>query len=181
MDPQIIAFTGGWIDRALEFSDKFIGENYYLREDLLKFTDNKLSFLLIDSKSEDVLGIRLSLPMGDWMDKENLKKIHPELWKIDSEKVGYFKTIFLSDKVRGLKFGQKLSERALEAFKQTGHKAVVCHSWNESPNDSSRRYLENLGFKSLVSISNFWKDIDYNCIRCGKPCVCSATEMICYL
>ena len=60
--------------------------------------------------------------------------------------------------------------------------AVVAHSWKESPNNSSMKYLEKLGFLPVGEHPLFWSEVDYDCTRCGKPpCQCTATEMILYL
>ena len=72
---------------------------------------------------------------------------------------------------------------SIKALKDMGAKAVVCHSWIQSPHDSSRKYLNSLGFEAVSIHEKFWYNIDYDCTRCGKnsKCVCDAQEMIKYL
>jgi len=180
-DLAIVPFTDNLIPAVVRFTDVAIGQNYYRPEDLRKFTLNPFSFILLRRDTFEILGARLTLAGGQWLGTEKLKGAHPALWKVDPDKVAYFKSIFLADEVRGQSYGVELSLMALSALRKSGHKAVVCHSWNESPNQSSMRYLKKLGFKELVVIDNFWSEIDYSCTRCGKPCKCSATEMICHL
>ena len=181
MEVSIVPFEAEKISAVLKFTDRAIGDNYYQRSDLVKFTELGHSYLLENAETGDILGVRLTLPPGTWVGREKLKGLHPHLWDVDPEKVAYFKSIFLADEVRGQNFGLELSRVAMAGLKGDGALAVVCHSWNESPNDSSGRYLRKLGFKDLVVIENFWGDIDYSCTRCGNPCKCSATEMICRL
>jgi ribosomal protein S18 acetylase RimI-like enzyme len=182
MDLQIVKFQEKHIESFLKFSDRYIGPNYYRREELAPYLrEPSFSYALVNTKTSEVLGIRLTLAAGQWMDKVDPKGLHPKLWNVAPEKVGYFKTIFLADDLRGQAVGQELSKESLSALKADGHEAVLCHSWNESPRNSSRRYLEKLGFTPVSVIENFWTAIDYECIRCGKPCLCSATEMICHL
>lgn len=178
---QIVPFQKKHIESTVAFTDRAIGLNYYAAEDLFKFTEAGHSYLLTDHEESQIFGVRLTLPGGTWIGKEYLKGLHPELWGLDPKKVAYFKSIFLADEVRGKSFGLELSRVALAGLKRAGDLAVVCHSWNESPFDSSRKYLRKLGFQDLIVIHNFWADIDYFCTRCGKPCKCSATEMICRL
>ena len=70
----------------------------------------------------------------------------------------------------------------MEVIKLMGGKAVLCHSWLESPGNSSQRYLSSIGFESVKEHEKFWYEIDYECTRCGpEKCVCTAMEMIKYL
>ena len=45
----------------------------------------------------------------------------------------------------------------------------------------SGRYLRAMGFELVKAHPLYWNKVDYVCTRCGKPCVCTAEEMIKYL
>ena len=67
----------------------------------------------------------------------------------------------------------------LSILKDMGAEAVLCHSWMESPENSSQRYLLKMGFQKIKEHPKFWYEIDYFCTRCGPSrCVCTAGEMI---
>lgn len=72
-----------------------------------------------------------------------------------------------------------MAEEAIQVVRHLGGKAIVTHSWNESPGDSSGKYLRALGFRKVGVIPGFWGEAAYDCVECNNsPCTCSATEMI---
>jgi ribosomal protein S18 acetylase RimI-like enzyme len=165
------------------FCDTAIGRDYYSAEELhqifLKSRKDGVmcSFLLIEPATHHIQGIRITYPAGLWT-KGKGRGLHPELWNIPLNQVGYFQSLFLAPAVQGQGWGGRLSDISLEALRRSGARAVVCHAWRESPNDSSRRYLKKMGFQFVAEHPFYWKDIDYTCTRCGKPCLCTAEEMI---
>lgn len=167
------------------FADESIGLNYYseseLRECLEKSESNGVmcSFLLVADDGE-ILGLRLAYPPGKW-NKGKGNRLRPDLWKVPVEKAAYFQSLFLSAKVQGQGWGPKLSEKSIEAFHRVGAEAIVTHAWKESPNNSSIRYLSKLGFVSVTTHPEYWIDVDYECVRDGNPCRCTAEEMIYYI
>jgi ribosomal protein S18 acetylase RimI-like enzyme len=166
-------------------TDRTIGLNYYslieLQEVLKKSTLNGIcsSFVLRDDAGI-VQGFRLAFPPGTWS-KGKGNKLRPDLWNVPKESVGYFQSLFLSEGLRGQSWGPKLSEAAIETFKKHGARAIVTHAWKESPQNSSVRYLTKFGFQSVATHPGYWKDVDYECLLDGKPCQCTAEEMIKYL
>lgn len=167
------------------FTDKEIGLNYFSLEELSEILKKSeldgimCSFVLKDEKNI-IQGLRLAYPPGAWT-KGKGKKLRSDLWKVPSDKVGYFQSLFVSEKAQGEGWGPKLSDAALESFKKLGTLAVVTHAWKESPNNSSIRYLTKFGFESVATHPEYWIDVDYECVLDGKPCRCTAEEMIKYL
>ena len=174
------------LPKVKEFTDTEIGSGYYTLEELddvfarSQTNATMCSFVLADDPHGTIKGVRLSYPPGQWA-KGKGKGLHPELWKTPVESVAYFQSLFLSDDLRGRGWGRKLAEASLVALKSAGAKAVVCHAWRESPQDSSRRYLWKLGFQTVAIHPKYWSQVDYVCPLCGKPCMCTAEEMIKYL
>jgi GNAT superfamily N-acetyltransferase len=167
------------------FCDRAIGVNYYSvaeLEDILKRSCSAngvmCSFVLL--RGDEVVGVRFTYPQDQWK-KGKGQGLRTDLWKTEIKDVAYFQSLFLAPEIQGKGHGQKVSLASLEALKKAGAKAVVTHAWQESPNDSSRRYLAKLGFKLVAVHPRYWFDVDYECTRCGKPCVCTADEMIKYL
>ena len=167
------------------FTDTTIGENYFNSEELKECYQKSIlngeifSFVLIDDKNK-IQGVRLAYPPGAWS-KGKGSKLRPELWKVPQEQVGYFQSLFLSPDVRGSGWGPKLSDAVIDRFKAIGAKAIITHAWKESPNNSSIRYLTKYGFQEVATHPDYWIDVDYECVRDGKPCRCTAVEMIKYL
>lgn len=177
---KILPFTEEYVDSTLECSNLYIGDNYFEKDQLTQLARLKSSFILVDEKNK-VQGLRLSYPPGSWVDSKKPEKLCPELWKVPPEKVAYFQTIFLADGARGGGWGLRLSQASIAVLRDMGARAIVCHSWKESPHNSSMKYLKKLGFELIKEYPNYWIQVDYDCIRCGRPCVCTASEMIFYL
>lgn len=172
------------------FTDRAIGEGYYSVAELENIWSQSqgqdhngqirgCSFLLRDNGQ--ILGMRFTYPPGNWEKGKGSganKGLTQNKWPFDIQQTAYFQSLFLDSSIQGKGWGAKLSLKSIEALKQVGAKGVVCHSWKESPNNSSSRYLEKLGFKVIAEHPLYWKDIDYNCTRCGSPpCQCTAVEM----
>ena len=164
------------------FTDREIGENYYSAEelnDVFRRSQFKgvMCSLVLENEDGEVCGMRLTYPPGQWEHGKG-KGLLPAKWPHRLEETAYFQSLFLSSKLQGQGWGGKMSQRALSILREIGAKGVVCHSWKESPNNSSTRYLLKLGFKSVADHPLYWSDIDYNCTRCLKPpCQCTAQEM----
>lgn len=168
------------------FTDRAIGDGYYSEQELYDYYQRSLlnerscSLVLVD-EHDQIRGLRLSCAPGKWQTGKG-QGLSPEKWEVDRENIGYFQSLFIDPDLTGKGWGKRLSLKALVILKQMGAEAVICHSWKESPNDSSGRYLRSLGFQLIATHPFYWKDVDYVCTRCGQPpCQCTAEEMIKYL
>lgn len=173
------------LEGVKKFTDLWIGKNYYSLEELNECYQKSLwnnecvSFIAFNSQNE-IVGVRLTFAPGKWT--ESAKGISPDLWNVDQQKVAYFKSLFIAQKYQKMGIGKELSQLSMNKLLSLGTKAVICHSWLESPNNSSQRYLMNMNFSKVRSHEKFWFDIDYFCTRCGPDrCICTAIEMIKYL
>lgn len=166
------------------FTDRVIGAGYYSVEELeSKIQQSTVegrctSFLLTDGK--EILGLRLTFPPKAWS-KGKGEQLSPHLWNVSPDNMAYFQSLFLDPSLTGQGWGAKLSQASIESLRKLGAKGIVCHSWKESPHNSSSRYLQKLGFKTVAEHPLYWKNVDYVCTRCGKPCLCTAEEMVLYL
>lgn len=181
---QIREFKLSDIPAVKAFTDQAIGKDYFsekeLEENLKKSSDQGImcSFVLADEKQ--IYGLRLAYPPGLWS-KGKGKKLRSDLWQVPQDKAAYFQSLFLADDVQGQGWGPKLSAASIASFRKLGAEAIVTHAWKESPNNSSIRYLTKQGFQSIATHPEYWIDVDYVCVRDGKPCRCTAEEMILYL
>lgn len=164
------------------FTDTWIGLNYYGEGELEHYLEQSKGCSLGAFAEDGELGaIRISLAPGTWMEELG-RGLTPQAWDVAPDEMGYFKSLFVAGKFQAKGLGRKLSLESIELLKKCGAKAVLCHSWLESPNNSSQRYLNNLGFKEIARFPKFWYPIDYECTRCGpKRCVCTAVEMVKYI
>lgn len=167
------------------FTDKTIGSNYFSRSDIEDVyiksqKDNVMcSFVLVDS-ANSIHGVRFTYAPGMWT-KGKSNHLRPDLWRSQQEDAGYFQSLFIAEEARGEQWGPRLSEKSVEALQKLGATAIVTHGWKESPDNSSLRYLKKFGFEEVATHPYYWKDVDYVCTLDGKPCMCTAVEMICYL
>lgn len=172
------------IPKIKAFTDIVIGKNYFsipeLEENYKKSISNGVmcSFVLVEG--EKIYGLRLAYPPGHWT-KGKGGKLRSDLWKVPQEKTAYFQSLFLEESVQGQGWGPKLSAASIAAFKKLHAEAIVTHAWKESPNNSSILYLTQQGFQFVATHPEYWIDVDYECVRDGKPCRCTAEEMILYL
>ncbi|MBC7370330.1 MAG: GNAT family N-acetyltransferase [Bdellovibrionaceae bacterium] len=185
---QIREFTEKDIPAVRAFTDAVIGKNYFSEAELLENlqksqakTDNGnvvTSFVLVDGNK--IMGLRLAYAPGLWS-KGKGKKLRPDLWRTPHAETAYFQSLFLSLEAQGQGWGPKLSAASIESFRKLGATAIVTHAWKESPNNSSIRYLSKQGFESVAVHPEYWIDVDYECVLDGKPCRCTAEEMILYI
>lgn len=165
-----------------EFTDREIGAGYYSAAELEDIYQRSVksgvmySLVLLDDKGA-IQGARITYPPGQWEHGKG-KGLSPSKWPHALDQTAYFQSLFMSDTLRGQGWGGRLSQEALRILRQAGAKGVVCHSWKESPDNSSTRYLQKLGFEAIAEYPLYWKDVNYNCTRCLKPpCLCTAVEM----
>jgi ribosomal protein S18 acetylase RimI-like enzyme len=165
------------------FTDQQIGDGYYSESELIENQKKSISkngditsFVLVDIKTNEVKGLRLAYPPGAWAHGKG-SKLRPDLWPFALDKAGYFQSLFLSGDAQGQNWGPLLSQKSIEIFRKLGAEGIITHCWKESPNNTSFRYLDKVGFKTIVEHPNYWIDVDYVCTRDGKPCRCTAIEM----
>ena len=165
------------------FADKWIGQDYFEEKELRRYFSYSLvadqSCSYVAFKDEELVGIRLTFAPGNWID-EFSKGLTYDQWSVDKEKTAYFKSLFIAESAQGQGVGKFLSTLSMEALKNA--EAIVCHSWLESPNNSSFSYLKKFGFQKVREHPLFWNHLEYECIRCTPSrCECSAVEMIKFL
>ena len=169
-------------EKFIKFADQFIGENYFNNDNFkeqipLSIKDNlNCSFVMFNSEQE-IIAIRLTYAPGVWQNKITTQ--HIDKLNLNVKKVAYFKSLFVHPDYQGKKIGPILSKKSIKVLKLMDCEYIISHSWLESPNNSSVKYLEKYGFKQLGVISNFWGTVDYICTGCQKTsCSCTAVEMI---
>ncbi len=172
------------IPAVKSFTDVTIGKGYFsvaeLEENFKKSIAGDVMCSFVLAEGEVIYGLRLAYPPGLWT-KGKGKKLRSDLWKVPQDKAAYFQSLFLADSVQGQGWGPELSAASIAAFKKLHTEAIVTHAWKESPNNSSIRYLTKQGFESVATHPEYWIDVDYECVLDGKPCRCTAEEMILYL
>ncbi len=186
MNATLRSFEPTDIEAINVFTDQWIGVNYYSREEigeilqLSRLGKLNASFGAFDNSGE-LIGVRLTFAPGLWREKKG-RGLSPDLWNIAPDTVAYFKSLFVREDFQQIGVGRQLSEKSIEVLREMGAKAILCHSWLESPGNSSQAYLAKMDFVPVARHPLYWHEIDYLCTRCGPArCVCTAMEMIKYL
>lgn len=162
------------------FADRAIGIDYYTEQELVQVQKRSIkngenaSFILFEGNK--VLGLRFSHPHGNWFAGKG-DRLSDHLWDFPMESTAYFQSLFIDPSLQKQGWGKKLSIKSIDTLRALGAKGVVCHSWLESPNGSSKKYLQAMGFRSVAIYREYWKNVDYVCPRDGNPCLCTAEEM----
>ena len=178
--PQIRALRQKDLPALKKFTDQVIGQGYYSEaelEDIFKrsFAGHIMCTFVLEIDGH-IRGMRITFPPGQWSHGKG-EGLTPSKWPHALSETAYFQSLFLDPTLTSQGFGKKMSLLAMETLRTLGAKGIATHSWKESPNGSSGKYLRRLGFESIAEHPLYWNKIDYTCTRCGKPCVCSAEEM----
>lgn len=179
---HIEAFEAKHIPLVKKFTDVAIGKDYYSLKELAENQKKSIcmnsqisSFVLVNSYNE-VKGFRLAYPPKNWNHGKG-NNLRPDLWPHSLDETGYFQSLFISSDLQGQSWGPRLSQCSIEVLKKNNTLGIATHSWKESPNNSSVRYLEKLGFKKIIEHPLYWNQVEYTCTLDGKPCRCTAVEM----
>lgn len=166
-----------------KFTDEHIGHGYYSLAELLVNQKKSVtpsgevtSFVLFDTETESVKGLRLAYAPGKWAHGKG-SQLRPDLWPFVLNEAAYFQSLFLSSDLQGQNWGPRLSQQSISIFKKLGVRGVVTHCWKESPKNGSFRYLQKMGFQTVIEHPLYWFNVDYVCTRDGNPCRCTAIEM----
>ncbi len=162
-------------------ADRLVGDDYYtpelVAETMERSTLSDQIFSYVAVSGGEVVAFRFVLPPGRWEHGRG-EALAPERWGAPLEKTAYFQSCFVDHAVMGQGIGRRLAHRALVDLKDLGARAVVAHSWKESPHGSSLRYLTRLGFEAVAEHPEYWVEVDYTCALDGKPCHCTAIEVV---
>lgn len=162
-------------------ADRLVGDDYYtaeiVGETMERSTHDGRVFSYVATHEGDLVAFRFVLPPGRWEHGRG-EGLAPSRWRAPLEKTAYFQSCFVDHAVMGRGIGRALAHRALLDLKEHGAQAVVAHSWKESPHGSSLRYLTRLGFEPVAEHPEYWVDVDYTCSLDGKPCHCTAIEVV---
>jgi ribosomal protein S18 acetylase RimI-like enzyme len=189
MDLRLYDLREDDFDGIIRLGDAVYGKNYLDHNTLEKIYRLSCSRGLCCSKvmydsSRGVgklIGFRLTYAPGTWQVDEWCS---PQEWRVDSDKVCYFKSNTVDPNYQGMGIGSHLLEVSTHVAKNLGAEAGVAHIWMNSPESSAFRYFVKNGAQLVWVWPNRWSDktLEYGsvCAHCGTPCECSAAEMIIY-
>lgn len=166
--------------RVKAFSDRWIGRNYFTMADLettlLRSRKGGLTASFTAWVDGELAALRLTYAPGSWLHAYR-EKITPKRWRVSPQRAAYFKSLFIAEKFQRRGLGTRLSKQSLAVVREMGCQAVLCHSWLESPGNSSQKYLNRLGFQRVEVHPGFWEnDACNHCLP--EPCTCTGVEMI---
>ncbi len=163
------------------FTDREIGAGYYSLQELGEIFERswflgRTASLVLKHKDR-ICGVRFSYPQGQWSQGKG-SGLTPKLWPYAQSETAYFQSLFLAPEVQAAGWGVRLSQASADILRKMGARGILCHSWKESPHNSSRRYLDKMGFEMIAEHPFYWEHVNYNCPKCLKPpCQCTAQEM----
>jgi len=140
--------------------------------------------LLAKSPHGQVLGVGTAIVMSE-SDKEELtaklEAAGVRRANLVGVKVGQVKTAAVVPAARGKGLGLNLVYERLSRLKALGCSTAIVLAWDSGSRQSSIGVLEAAGFSRVVDLPEFWREPEgqetFDCIRCGKPCVCTAVVM----
>lgn len=173
--------------RVAALADRLVGVDYYPPSLVLEYIERAtiaspdlpgaVTTAYVAERGDTLLAFRFVIPPGRWLEGRGRGQT-PDGWPGGPQSAAYFQSCFVDHDCMGQGIGGRLAARGLADLRSLGARAVVAHSWKESPHNSSFRYLTRLGFEPIAEHVEYWREVDYRCIRCGRPCVCTAIEMV---
>lgn len=170
------------ISQVLELGRKVFGEWFLSKNDFI--TQVKLcekdgiKNALVMIQDEVIVWFWICYLWGKW----NTSDVEIDERPDSLDKIGYIKTIVIDPALQWRDYGSTLLKVLLRNAKEAGNENILLHAWNESPNDSSRRFFKKHWAISIKNYTMKWyedsKKNGWMCSRCGNPCTCSSTEMI---
>lgn len=91
----------------------------------------------------------------------------------------YIKTIAVAQEYQGYSVGTRLINDSIKEFKERKITTICTVAWKNKERTNLQGIMEHMGFKRLLKIDNYWKQISeeegFHCPVCGAPpCQCSA-------
>jgi len=174
-------------EQLITLANTVHGDGYLNRTSLqiwyekgLTTTPAEINASYVAYHQDKLVGFRVTFAIGNWKLDQWLT---PDLWRVESDKVCYFKCNTVDEQYRGLGIGSKMLKLSINAAKQQGALAGVSHLWKQSPNNSAISYFTKCGGKLVKLHPDKWHEESkkgYDCILCGLDCHCEAAEMIIY-
>lgn len=102
--PQIREMRFGDLSKVKTFTDQQIGTDYYQTDELedvfTRSQKNGLSCSFVLMNQEQVVGVRLSFPPGQWHQGKG-QGLSPKMWPHPPEETAYFQSLFIESKHQG--------------------------------------------------------------------------------
>lgn len=167
---------------VIRLGNQVHGDGYvdeaHLNDWHLKGIKNTINTGYVVYHGEDLVGFRITYAATQWQIDQWCS---PELWRVDKDRVCYFKCNTVDAAFRGHGIGGKLLKLSIDAAKQQGAIAGVSHLWCQSPGNSAVKYFTKCGGELVKIHPDKWNEDSkngYDCTLCGFDCHCEAAEMI---
>lgn len=178
---DITAFDSLLLQQASEIYDVSLGQKYIPLEDLLRYAANPEQFILIGSVFDQaLLGVMLAYPLDEDTAEEysHTLREHNIPIQLQDYNVGLIKSVAVRPGYRHRGIGTKLTLKSMARLKEMSCDFFLAVSWVSNRPDSSQKMFENLGFRNILSVPDYWTQDSiekaYQCPNCGNPCHCNA-------
>lgn len=159
---------------------KQLGDGYFKIADFEALAENKqaICFEAVDEHNR-VVGVVTAMVLAreDAFELLKIKRENIPDYARQSERIGIFKTIAISDKMQGCGIGSALVRTLLDAFKQEKLNAIACIAWQYGVTENIRGIMQAFDFSCYERIADYWLDDPepFICPACGEPpCRCQA-------
>ncbi len=169
------------IEQVILISDKMVGESFQTPDSIKKYITDKHKILKVYKFNGEIIGFVKGKIIGKSTFKDTLLKTNSVIKTVlmGEGNMGLAETICVKNKFRGTGIAQELADDLIGSLKQVEPIDIICSTlWKAGGVANARRIVENIGFKMITEIEDYWyKDSivkDYICPSCGKPpCKCS--------
>lgn len=190
---KIVRFDPSYVEDALAVFDKGLGQGYVSHEELMKYTDDGVSRLLLPRThiayaavlfDGTVVGVatadhvRAAANLWSFIPvaaRERFKRLVQEVEYTD---VALLHSVAVSPEHQGKGVASALVREIVSTLQRQGVETVVSVGWTDEEGCHIQGALERGGFLPCGDILGYWTEDSiekkYQCPSCGFPCNCTA-------
>lgn len=161
-----------------------LGSGFVATSELDQLSSSTDGVVLLARDSRDQLvGVATAMIMDDDSKsalESRLAEVGVRRANIVGSRVGLLKSLAVIPPARGKGIGLNLVYEGLRRLKDLGCSTALTLAWDSGSN-SSVGVFEAAGCKRIAELPEYWREPDgqetFDCIKCGRPCVCTAIVM----
>ena len=170
------------IDSIKILSDQCFGKEYHQENSIRNFIDHHEWHLAVYEENKDIKGFVLLLTGSFDRILEEIGIIHRGALKELANRgdICLRKSTCVKGDSRGKGLGSLMAGYAVESYPRHLHMSL---SWKKNDKVPMQHIGENLGFKVIQELKEYWREEslnkNYDCPHCGDPpCTCPALIMV---
>lgn len=151
--------------------------------DELSSSPDGVVLLARDSRNQ-LVGVATAMTMNDDSKRvleSKLAEVGVRGANIVRSRVGLFKSLAVIPAAQGKGIGLNLVYEGLGHLKDFGCSTALVLAWDSGTSQSSVGVFEAAGCVRIAELPEYWREPDrqetFDCIKCGRPCACTAIVM----